>query len=992
VIDETVSHYRILGKLGVGGMGLVYRAEDLQLGREVALKFLPSHLTAQKESLDRFRQEARVASALNHPHICTIYDFGEHEGHPFIVMELLEGLTLKDLIAGGPIETRRMLDLAIQIADALDAAHARGIVHRDIKPANVFVSPAGQVKVLDFGTAKLIGDRRPVGPEAEPESPTPPSEGLTLTEPGVTMGTLAYMSPEQARGEEIDARSDLFSFGSVLYEMATGRRAFDSAVPSVLFDLVMNRGPVAAHELNPVLPPDLEGVVGKALQKDRTVRYQSASEVLADLRRIQRTLDPGGEAIESSGEPTVSARPLRRSRGVRIGLAVGALFAVGAALAVWLTRKPPVLIGRDSIVLADFANRTAESVFDHTLRQGLAAQLGQSPFLSIVPDDRIGETLRLMGRASDERLSLDVALEVCRRQAVKAMVEGAVDRLGRTYVVTLKATNCQSGDTISREQTQVEGKERVLRAVGRMASRLRRGLGESLASIRRFDVPIEQVTTPSLDALQTFTLGQRRRARGEEMESIPFFLRSTELDPDFAAAYASLSTIYSNLGEAERARKYAGEAYARRARVSERERLSITYQYHYQVTGDQARASDTLEVWKQSFPREFQPVNALALAHNFLGRFDRGVQEGTEAVARNPSHGFPYSNLAHAYRGLGRFDEARKTAERAVALRVETLPTRRLLYQLAVAGGDDEGAARQIEWARGKPREFDMVGAQAQAAACAGRVREARRLYEKAVQMAEEANLADVGTGQIAWASWMEFAYGNTRRAAAAARRALARNPSYDPRLRAAFILAVTGDVAEAEAITADLVRSNTEHTFINSVLAPIARAGIEIGRNRPRQAIERLRVAAPYETGFIAALAPIWLRARSYLLLGSGPEAAEEFRRILDHRGTDPFSPFYAVAQLGLARARAMSGDETASRQAYERFFAEWEQADPDVPVLVEARKEYARRFHVKDDRSVLSEPFRESTRAAQDFGRQMPPAETAAPIEPWTANSRPR
>jgi len=599
---------------------------------------------------------------------------------------------------------------------------------------------------------------------------------------------------------------------------------------------------------------------------------------------------------------------------------------------------------RDSIVLAGFENRSGDPVFDFTLRQGLATQLGQSPFLNIVPDERVRETLRLMGRASDDRLSHEIALEVCRRQGVKAMLEGSIASLGGAYVVAIDATNCQTGEAISRDQAEVKGKERVLGTLGRMASRMRRTLGESLASIQRFDAPLDQITTPSLEALHAYTLGQRARAREGEIESIPFFQRAAELDPKFASAYASLSTVYSNLGEAEPARRYARLAYERRDQVSERERLSITYQYYSEVTGDQSRAAETLEVWKQSFPRAFQPVNSLTVIHNFLGRFERAVEEGEEAVRRNPSHGFPYSNLAYAYRGLGRFDLAKQTAERAVALKIETLVTRRLLYQIAVLAGDEEAAARQLGWARDNAREFDMVGVRAQAAACAGRVREARQLFEEAVRMAEGRNLPDVGTGYLAWATSMEMAYGNARIAQQSARIVLTRRPSFDPHLRAALTLAMTGSPGEAEAIVRELAGDNPEHTVINSVLGPMVRAAIELRRRRPERAIEQLRAAAPYELGFVGALGPLYLRGQSYLMRGEGGRAAAGLQRILDHRGVDPFSPFYAVAPLGLARARAMAGDQAGSRQAYERFLAGWADADADVPVMLEARKEYHR------------------------------------------------
>jgi tetratricopeptide (TPR) repeat protein len=524
------------------------------------------------------------------------------------------------------------------------------------------------------------------------------------------------------------------------------------------------------------------------------------------------------------------------------------------------------------------------------------------------------------------------------------MLEGSIARLGDAYVLALLATNCESGDVIAREQAQADGKERVIGALGRMASGLRGRLGESLASIQRFDVPIDQVTTPSLEALHAYTFGQRARARGEEIGSIAFYQRAVELDPTFASAYTSLSTIYSNLGEAARAEQYARQAYELRDRVSERERLSITYQYHFQVTGDQARATETLEVWKAAFPREFQPVNSLTYIHNFLGRFERAVEEGQEAVRRNPSHGFPYSNLAFAYRGLGRFDEAQKTAERAAALGIETLPTRRLLYQLALIAGDERAAARQLEWARNNSREFDMVGARAQAAGFAGRVREARTLYEEAARMAERAGLPDVGRGHLVWATSTELAYGNASRASQEARRILTREPSYDPRARAALALATTGSTAEAEAIALELARAHPEHTIITSVFVPMVRAAVELRRQRPDRAIEQLRAAAPYELGFVAAFGPIDLRGRAYLMQGSGAQAAQEFQRILDHRGVDPFSPLYAVARLGLARARALADDVAGSLRAYEQFLAQWADADPDVPLLLEARREYAR------------------------------------------------
>ncbi len=942
MIGQTISHYRVLAELGAGGMGIVYRAEDTRLGRAVALKFLPAHLSTQPASLQRFLQEARVASALNHPHICTVYDIGEHDGHPYIVMELLEGTTLRDLIAGQPLAVRRVLDIGMQIAGALEAAHARGIIHRDIKPANVFVGTRDVVKMLDFGVAKLLSQRpAAVGSNGEDTTPSDPpvAAGLGITNPGVLLGTLAYMSPEQVRGETLDARADLFSLGAVLYEMATGQRAFPGTMPAVLSDMILHHAPLTATELNAALleTHGLVELIDKALEKDRDLRYQSAADLLADLRRVKRTIDSGPVSPGLGMSRAAAARP----RVARVAAIAGGIAVLAGGFLILRNRAPRA---QDSIVVAEFANHTGDPLFDYTLRQGLTAQLTQSPYLRVVSDERVRETLRLMGRAPGERLDHTVALEICRRQGVKAMLEGSISTLGRLYVVSLEAISCDTGESIARRQAEVESKERVLQTVGTMASNMRSVLGESLASIQRFDAPIEQITTPSLEALRAYTLGQRRRASGEEMEAIPFFVRAIELDPNFASAYTSLSNTYSNLGEEERAKQFARLAYQRREHVSERERLFITYQYHDRVTGDQLRAMQALEVWKESFPREFQPVNSLAFIYNFLGRFEQAVAEGKEAIRRNPAHPFPHSNLAVAYRGLGQFDEARRTAERAIALGIESPPMRTLLYQLAVLGGDDATVARHLAWAQGNARAFDFVSARAQVAAYAGRVREARQLYGEAVRMAELASLPELATAYLARATWLEFAYGSTERAREGARRVLTRRPADEPRLVAALTLGVTGASAEAEAIAEELVRTHPEHTLINVILAPMVRAGIELGRNRPEGTIYHLQVATPYELGFAAVLAPLYLRGQAYLMQGAGVQAAAEFQRLLDHRGTDPFSPFCAVAQLGLARARASTGDVAGSREAYQRFLEAWTQADPDIPLLVQARAEYRR------------------------------------------------
>jgi eukaryotic-like serine/threonine-protein kinase len=943
MLGQTISHYRLLQELGSGGMGVVYRAEDLRLGREVAIKFLPPELAAQPEVTARFEREARLASAFNHPHICTIHDIGQHEGRPFIVMELLEGRTLRQLIEGQPMPEDRLLELAVQMAEALVAAHARGIIHRDIKPANVFVLPSGHVKILDFGLAKLV----PQGREgaALGRSGSQPTVAEELTSPGVQVGTMAYMSPEQARGEPLDGRTDIFSFGAVLYEMATGARAFPGGTPALVLDGILNRRPQPPRLLNPRLSPALENISERAMAKRRDDRYADAFAMLADLRRLQQDLESGGPLEHPRPAPPVRVR--RRLRA-GIGAAAAGVLALVAAL-LFLASPPRPLTIRDAILLGDVANTTGDPVFDDTLRQALAVQISQSPFLNVVPDERIGETLRMMNREPGERLTHALAREICERQGLKAMLEGSIARLGTAYVLALDAVNCQTGESLAREQGQSGSKEEVLRMLGSMTSAMRARLGESLPSLQRFDVPIEQATTPSLDALKAYTLGLAQRARGAEVESIPFLQRAIELDPHFAAAYTTLSTVYGSLGESARSEEYARLAYERRSQVSERERLFITYQYHERVTGDQLQAAETLDVWKQSYPGDFRPANARALIFNRLGHYDRAVDEAREALDRLPDHPFPLSNLAYAFRALGRYEEAKAVAARAVALRIETTPTRRLLYQLAMIEGDEAVAQEHLDWARDRPRAFDLLAAQAQVAAYHGRMRQARELFRRSIDQAAARGFAEVGYGTAAQAAWTEAVYGDLARAEAALAPLLARASGPGaadrplPRFRAAAALALVGATTAADRLAEDALDRSPDSTATRAVFVPVTRAASELRRRRPEAAIGELRAAA-YELGSLAGLVPVYLRAEALRMQEDGVAAAAEFQRLLDHRGVDPFSPVVALAHLGVARSRMLAGDPAGAREAYEAFFDLWRGADADVPVLQQARVEYAR------------------------------------------------
>ncbi len=953
-------------------MGEVYLAEDLKLGRKVALKLLGEEFTTNRDRLNRFEQEASAASSLNHPNILTIYEVGVEDGRHFMATEFIDGLTLRHRLADDSLTTLEILDIAIQIVGALDEAHSAGIVHRDIKPENVMIRRNGFVKLLDFGLAKLTErtlDRSSLDAEAS-------TRVFVQTDAGVVMGTSHYMSPEQARAQTVDARTDIWSLGVLMYEMVAGKVPFLGNTSTDVLIAITQKEPQPLARFASAVPPEFEWIITKALRKDRDERYQTAKELLTDLKRLKQRLEFEAELERSvapekiAGMTTISdhaAIPTSattkttaeasvpqqvssaeyivseiKKRKVGASIVAGLFILVVGAGVFFYFNRAQALTDKDTILLADFVNTTGEPVFDGTLKQALAVQLGQTPFLNILPDERVRQTLRFMGRPPDDRITRDVGMEICQRQGIKALLIGSISSLGSHYVITLEALNGQTGDAIARDQVEAENKEQVLSALSQSAWRLREKLGESLSMMNQYAVPIDQATTSSLEALKAYASGNELRTMGRSHDSVPFFKRAIELDPNFAMAYARLAVHHGNFNELDQAQQYAQKAYELRERVSEHERFYISEKYHNYVTGEVEKAIEVLQAWARTYPNDFVPHNNLAINYGFVGMLDDSLRESLEAVRLDPKSNTARTNVVDGFFRMGRYDEAVRAYQELEAITPDADAVHFYAYTIAFVRDDHETMQREIAKSKGKQMEADLLWLQAVAATKSGKAQSAKEFTSRAVEVLRAQGRQETISQVLTDLGSLQATLGYCKDAQASASEGLSAFRGRGSVPTAALTYAYCGDTNRSQALVDELLRLYPRDTIIVSIILPMIKAQIEKSRGNSEEAQRLSESSRRYDLSTVLGYRSNFLRGLIYLEQRKGPEASKEFQQILNTKLRDPYSPFYPLAHLGLARAAAIAGDAATSRTRYQDFFAMWKDADPDSPVLLQAKKEY--------------------------------------------------
>ncbi len=911
--------YKIEELVGKGGMGEVFRALDTRLQRQVAVKVLP-HGFVSEAVRDRFQREARAVAGLNHPNICVLHDVGAD----YLVMEYLEGAPL-----ACPQPLEQALKFAIQVADALAAAHEQGIVHRDIKPANIFVTSRGIAKVLDFGLAQ--------------QSVALDTQALTetmLTEPGSAMGTIAYMSPEQARGESVDARTDLWSFGVVLYEMVTGSRPFEGATAPMVFDALLNKPPAPVRGRNPEVPAELERIIHSLLEKDRALRYGSAAELREDLERLQAGLRP-------------NLKDRRRSPLLKYGVAAASVLLAAGGFFLWQQHgRAKVLTDKDIIVLAEFVNKTGDTAFDGTLGQGLSFQLEQSPFLSILSDQRVQKTLVLMDQPADARLTPELAKEVCERTGSAAVLDGSITAIGQ-YVLTLRAKDCRTGEDLDQERETAPKKEDVEDALSRLASKFRAKAGESLATVKKYDTPLEEGMTKDLEALRAYSTGWKMASTIGNPAAIPYYQRAVDLDSTFALAWARLGHAQTGVGESATGAESITRGYQLRDHASDQDKFLIDCTYHEDATGDLVKAQQACELWAQTYPRAIPP-------HGFLsggicpplGNYPKAVEEGNKQIEVGPEVAFAYHNAADAYLALARLDEATNTLQRAAEHKLEMASMSITRYHIAFLKGDRAGMEREVVLSRGKPgAEGELARQEALTLAYGGRLKDANLTSQRAADLDQKAEQGETAALSETLVAVRQALFLNLSAAKQSAMMALRLSTDREVKYGVAFALALAGDSRGSQALVDDLEKNFPEDTVVKFNYLPVVRAALVFQKN-PQEAIELLKTALPYELGeprstfhgFFGALYPVYMRGEAYLGAGQGAEAAGEFQKILDNRGVVQNDPIGALAHLQLGRALAMSHDTARAKIAYKDFLDLWKDADHDIPILKDAQAENAK------------------------------------------------